>query len=214
MGIRDLRKQLCKGALVSIRDTCRNSSLHGEQMFIKSEEFAPCKGEGRCAKDCKCNGYAVFVSKEDPTLPENQGGAFRAGAFKLCLSHLAAVDQDAETEIEEPRQERVVVEVEILPNSEPSQVDSDVVTWEMLARVAVSAQAASGNISPVDELVRLARRLKSESEITKSKLITVQERLLEVQSAALAEILEPVSQVEFVDLQEPLGDVEAGETLQ
>ncbi len=86
-GIRELRKTLVRGARVRVRDTPKKALLHDQRVYVKSEALAPCRGEHRCAKDRKCNGFAVFVCPEDPSTIEG-GAGWRKGASKLCLSHL------------------------------------------------------------------------------------------------------------------------------
>lgn len=117
-GIRELRKILVRGARVRVRDTPKKSALHEARVFVKSEGLVPCRGDGRCAVDRKCNGHAVFVCKEDPaTLPG--GAGWRKGASKLCLTHLDDCDGNSLTRVRKSK----VTKTEITA-PEPEEYDS------------------------------------------------------------------------------------------
>jgi hypothetical protein len=192
MTIAELKKLLKRGAKVKVRNTFDNDELHGLTVFVKSKKPAECKKRpGQCSEDRKCVGLSVFVCKEDPTIEtEGPKGAFRAGAYKICLSHLTTED-DVSLLAEKK------VKGAVTPKPEPIAMESvavvETVTWEALAHVAQAAQAGAkkSGLGAVTELIKLSRSLMSVTEQMKTKLISAQDRLLRVQEAAIHELMGP-----------------------
>lgn len=187
MHLRDIKKNIVRGTKVGIRTTTDETALHGREMFVASHGIVACKQDGRCADDAKCNGYAVFVSAEDRTKVEVEGG-WRKGTNKLCLTHVtldgeplirargATTAEPAESEAEGP---------------EVAEADGPV-TWEQLAQAAQEAEAKCGKrgAAAVAQLILLSRRLKSEDERMTKLLVQTQSELLKIQTQALEAVTE------------------------
>ena len=193
--IRELRKTLIRGARVRVRDTPSKSLLHDQRVFVKSEALAPCRGEHRCAADRKCNGYAVFVCKEDPATLEG-GAGWRKGASKFCLTHLDSDDGEPLTSIKGQTTSRKNVVEEAAVEEIPAQTFSveefsevgsisEPVSWVELAHAASSAQG--GDRSALQQLILLARRLKASEDVLQRQLIQSQGLLIEALSRDPAE---------------------------
>lgn len=194
-GIRELRKILVRGARVRVRDTPKKTALHEARVFVKSEGLVPCRGDGRCAVDRKCNGHAVFVCKEDPaTLPG--GAGWRKGASKFCLTHLNADDGEALTKVlkskvKAPKKELAPVDLETFREVEEI---GEPVTWIELAHAALGAQR--GDSDSLTKLILFARRLKASGARLQHQVIEAQRGLIEVQRTALDQISSERQEVE------------------
>lgn len=192
MTVTELKKYLKRGIKLTVRDTFDNDELHGLMLYNKSKKPAVCKQQaGQCAEDRRCVGLSVFVCKEDPTIDNGESKAgWRAGAYKVCLSHL--LTEDGDDLLKEKKVSIHEVKTDPISDSRPvGPAKMTTVTWEALAQVAQAAQAGAkkSGQDAVTQLVKLSRRLMTTNEQTKTKLIDSYEKLLSVQDAAIRELM-------------------------
>jgi hypothetical protein len=164
-----MEQRLIRGTPVKIANSFGKADLRGADMIVASKGPVKCNGKNRCAGNW-CIGFAVFVT--DPgSMNEDKEMGWRGGTTKVCLTHLK--DEDGHLVLPPPAlqvaQKALASQRRDTP-TRPSE-HTGVVTWEDLANAVADQDYAL--------VTRLARRLKRENEELKTKLIDLQQRLIE-----------------------------------
>jgi hypothetical protein len=167
-----MKGRLPRGTRVVVGNSYDRPELRSREVVVTSKGPVKCNGKGRCAGDW-CVGLAVFVADEkDANDPDKKMG-WRSNARKVCVTHLR--DDEDRLILPPPfaaTEDRSVFEALAKGDSAPtSEVQIDVVTWDALARAH-----ANGDINL---LAMLARKLKADNEQLRTRVLEVQERLIE-----------------------------------
>lgn len=167
-----IRSRLPRGTRVVIADSFGKPEFRGMEVVVASKGPVKCNGGGRCAGDW-CVGLAVFVADEhDANDPDKKMG-WRSNAKKVCVTHLRDVDDHLILPPPFSTEDNRSV-FEALVRDEPLPTNDsrgDVVTWDALARAH-----ADGDITL---LAMLARKLKADNEQLRTKVLEVQEKLID-----------------------------------
>jgi hypothetical protein len=168
-----LGQRLIRGTRVTVADSFGKADLRGAEMIVASKGPVKCNGKGRCAGDW-CEGLAVFLADPE-TLNEDKEMGWRGGTVKVCLTHLK--DSDGHLVLAPPALQ--IAQAALAPRpaaaapAAPAQelpTHEGVVTWEDLANADADRDYRL--------MVFLARKLKRESEELKTKVISLQEKLI------------------------------------
>lgn len=191
---RSLKQRLTRGAKVVVGESYPEPELRGKEMVLAPKSVVKCNGKGRCAHD-NCIGLAAFVTEPGNMVVDKSGKksekskniGWRSGTTKICLTHLRTPEGD-----ELVPEEDEVTSAPAVPNGatngaaheptnrvrerlehreeSPSRANETDTSWEALAQAA--------NASDKNEIIRIARALKRETERLKQRLMDTQERLL------------------------------------
>jgi hypothetical protein len=174
-----MEQRLIRGTPVTIADSFGQAHLRGQKQVVASKGPVKCNGKGRCAGDW-CIGLAVFVTDPETTHDDKDMG-WRSGTTKVCLTHLKdeegtlILPPPAMKVAQEALRESSVANTPVLTPTPvvqpPRPVDNAPVSWEELAQA--SAERDLGRV------ILLARRLKSENEALRQKLVDTQAKLIE-----------------------------------
>lgn len=172
-----MKQRLTRGTTVIVGNSFGQAKLRGKTQIVTSKGPVKCNGGGRCAGDW-CLGLAIFVA-DARTAKKDKKMGWRGGTTKICLTHLK--DESGHLLVPPPllQQEEDEAPLRALAESasrsasvnEPSNGDSDEVTWAELAE--------AHRAKDVNRLASLARRLKSQTEALKSKVIEAQAAVIE-----------------------------------
>ncbi len=176
-----MQQRLTRGTPVIVADSFKEAKLRGSKMVVASKSTVKCNKGERCA-GLWCAGLAVFVTTKRASKTDKEMG-WRGGTTKVCLTHLKDKDgvlvlpppmaqQTApRTDYPSPRfADLEVTVVEEKSSSSNGDGQPSEVTW-----IALSHAVASGNL---EQIAFMARALKSENDLLKSKVILAQDRLL------------------------------------
>jgi len=189
-----MQQRLIRGTPVIVADSFGHDELRGKKVLVASKTTVKCNKGTRCA-GYWCAGLAVFVTKIKPTkkvkktktrgrgkkakAKEDMG--WRGGTTKICITHLK--DKDGVLILPPPLDRQPAPKADY-----PSRLDLKVieapealagtngdgrsteVTW-----IALSHAVQSGDL---EQIAFMARALKSENDLLKSKVILAQDRLL------------------------------------
>lgn len=173
-----MEQRLIRGTRVVVADSYGNPKFRGKTLVVASKSTVKCNGKGRCAGDGSwCVGKAVFLVTESSSRKDKKMG-WRKGAEKICLTHLKdeggvlLVPPPLTRQAASPLSDSVRMSDTLDPNTTTgAPVVSSEVTWDAIARAH-----QSGNI---DEVAQLARVLKARTEELKTRVIHLQDEMLE-----------------------------------
>jgi len=172
-----MQQRLTRGTPVMIADSFGKAKLRGTKAIIASKGPVKCNKNGRCAGDW-CVGLSVFVASPK-SLNQDKEMGWRGGTTKVCLTHLK--DNQGVLVLAPPvlqGQRRIP---EVTPTVEaPAEIAKPangngsrftVVTWEDLA--------SANQDGDINRLALMARKLKTDNERLKGRVIEAQDKLIE-----------------------------------
>jgi hypothetical protein len=163
-----LSQRLIRGNSVVVADSFGKAANRGQTMIVASKTTVKCNGKGRCAGDW-CIGLSVFLTKKSSSKKDKEMG-WRGGTVKVCLTHLK--DEEGRLLLTPPALRAAVAPVTSTDRPANARIEHEgVVTWEDLACASADRD--------LDLVIFLARKLKSENEKLKSKVIEAQDNLIE-----------------------------------
>ena len=169
-----MQQRLTRGTPVQIADSFGRAKLRGTKGIIASKGPVKCNKGGRCAGDW-CIGLAVFVA--DPkTMNEEKEMGWRGGTTKVCLTHLK--DEQgalilAPPSFGAPSFGRSRIKPEITP--EQASTNGNGSQFSVVSWVELATAHQDGDIN---RLAFMARKLKTDNERLKGRIIDAQDRLL------------------------------------
>jgi hypothetical protein len=176
-----MRQRLPRGTPVIVGDSFGTAALRSKSVVVTSKGPVKCNGKGRCAGDW-CVGLAVFVASASSTKKDKKMG-WRSKTKKVCLTHLK--DEQGVLIVPPPllRQRAAPVPAApvsrikgLLPEQEEKPANGNghrfsVVTWDDLAK--------AHHDGDITRLALMARKLKTDNEKLKGRVIEAQEKLIE-----------------------------------
>lgn len=169
-----MRQRLTRGTPVVIADSFGQAKLRGAKKIVASKGPVKCNKGGRCAGEW-CIGLAVFVADPNTVNTDKKMG-WRGNTAKVCLTHLKD-NQGVLVLGPSPAPQNRLPDVEPTPGvvEQVQPVNGNgshfsVVTWDDLAKAHQDGD--------INRLALMARKLKTDNERLKGKVIEAQDKLI------------------------------------